>query len=101
MARKRDYPERFPVGACQQSARWMVKLHPELTYVEGYLVFIEPDGTERRMEHAWNETPDGTAPTGGSASSLIGALGPWRAATSRSLVRTLKLPFRYGCRTNR
>jgi len=34
-------------------------MYPELIYVEGYLVFTEPDGTVRRMEHAWNETPEG------------------------------------------
>jgi hypothetical protein len=54
-----DYPERFPRGNCQQNARWMTLMYPELTSVEGYLVFTEPDGTERRLEHAWNETADG------------------------------------------
>ena len=33
-------------------------MYPELATVEGYLVFTEPDGTDRRLEHTWNETPD-------------------------------------------
>jgi hypothetical protein len=53
------YRERFPRDNCRQNAWWMVAMYPELVYVEGYLVFTELDGTERRMEHAWNEAPDG------------------------------------------
>jgi hypothetical protein len=56
-----SYPERFPECRCRENARQMVMLHPELRYVEGHLVFplAEPFG-ERRMEHAWNVTPDGS-----------------------------------------
>src|SRR6266446_4717519 len=53
------YPERFPRGNCHQNARWMVQLHPELSYVQGYLVFTDPGELEHRVTHAWNETPDG------------------------------------------
>jgi hypothetical protein len=55
-----SYPERFPACHCWENARQMVTLHPELRYVRGYLIFPRPDGTEAfRLEHAWNETPDG------------------------------------------
>ena len=55
-----SYPERLPECHCRQNARRMVTLHPELRYVEGHLVFplADPFG-EHRLEHAWNETPDG------------------------------------------
>jgi hypothetical protein len=53
------YTERLPAGNCRQNARWMTLMYPELTSVEGYLVFTGPDGTERRMEHAWNQAPGG------------------------------------------
>jgi hypothetical protein len=55
------YSERLPEGCCHQNARCMAERHPELAYVEGYLVFplAEPFG-DYRLEHAWNETPDGT-----------------------------------------
>ena len=52
------YAEQFPRGNCQQNARWMTAMYPELTITDGYLVFGEP-GTERRMEHTWNVTPGG------------------------------------------
>ncbi|MGH8835957.1 MAG: hypothetical protein ACRDWG_13335 [Actinomycetes bacterium] len=51
------YRERLPRDNCRQNAWWMVAMYLELTYVEGYLVFTDPDGTERRLEHAWNEAP--------------------------------------------
>jgi hypothetical protein len=55
-----SYPERFPECHCWANARQMVTLHPELRYVEGHLIFPRPDGSEAyRLEHAWNETPDG------------------------------------------
>lgn len=55
-----DYDEQFPQGFCQVAARCMTEMHPELSYVEGYLVFTSQYGQERRTEHCWNETPDGT-----------------------------------------
>jgi hypothetical protein len=55
-----SYPERLAAGRCQENARRMVTLHPELRYVEGDLVFARPPGFEPfRLEHAWNVTPDG------------------------------------------
>ena len=51
--------ERLPGNNCRQNAWWMVAMYPELAYVEGYLVFTDPDGTEQRMEHAWNQAPGG------------------------------------------
>ncbi len=59
MSKTDAYPEQFPRNNCQQNARWMALMYPELTRVEGYLVLTDHDGTERRVEHAWNETPDG------------------------------------------
>jgi hypothetical protein len=53
------YDERLPRGNCQQNARWMTLMHPELSIVDGYLVNTTPDGTDFRVEHSWNETPDG------------------------------------------
>ena len=53
------YRDRLPRDNCRQNAWRMAAMYPELVYVEGYLVFTEPDGTERRMEHAWNEAPGG------------------------------------------
>lgn len=53
------YSERLSGGNCRENAWWMVAMYPELSYVEGYVVFTESDETERRMEHAWNEAPDG------------------------------------------
>jgi hypothetical protein len=53
------YDERLPRGNCQQNARIMTAMYPELTQAEGYLVLAGPDGTEFRIEHSWNETPDG------------------------------------------
>jgi len=37
----------------------MTLMHPQLTEAEGYLVLALPDGAEYRIEHTWNETPDG------------------------------------------
>jgi hypothetical protein len=55
-----SYPERLPECHCRQNARRMVTLHPELRYVEGWLVFARPDPFEPyRLEHAWNVAPDG------------------------------------------
>jgi hypothetical protein len=55
------YPERLPATHCWQNARLMAQRHPELRYVEGWLVIPWPDGSEMfRLEHAWNETPDGS-----------------------------------------
>jgi hypothetical protein len=51
--------ERLSRDNCRQNAWWMVAMYPELTYVEGYLVFTDPDGTGRRIEHAWNQAPGG------------------------------------------
>jgi hypothetical protein len=54
------YPERLPECQCRENARRMVALHPELIYVEGWLVWTRPDPFEpHRLDHAWNETPDG------------------------------------------
>ncbi len=53
-----SYDERLPRGNCRQNARWMVLMHPELTSVEGYLVFTDHDGQDYRLQHSWNETPD-------------------------------------------
>jgi hypothetical protein len=53
------YDDRLPRNNCFQNARWMVLMHPELVIVDGYLVFTDHDGQEYRLEHAWNETPDG------------------------------------------
>jgi hypothetical protein len=37
----------------------MVAAHPELSYVEGWLVFARPDPFEPYLlDHAWNVTPD-------------------------------------------
>jgi hypothetical protein len=50
------YPERLPECHCQQNARRMAELHPELTVVTGFLVFPRAAGFEDfRLEHAWNE----------------------------------------------
>jgi hypothetical protein len=53
------YPEQGMPGFCQENARWMVEMHPELSVVEGYLVFTDRDGEEYRTEHTWNDIPDG------------------------------------------
>jgi hypothetical protein len=53
------YSDRLPGNSCRDNAWWMAAMYPELSYVEGYVVFTEPDETERRMEHAWNQTPNG------------------------------------------
>lgn len=53
------YDERLPRNNCFHNARWMVLMYPELSYVEGNLVFTDHDGREYRLEHAWNATPDG------------------------------------------
>jgi hypothetical protein len=53
------YPERFPRGNCRQNARWMTLMYPELVAVDGYLVNTAADGTEFRVEHTWNQAPDG------------------------------------------
>jgi hypothetical protein len=53
------YPERFPRNNCDQNAQWMTMLHPELSVVRGNLVFTDHDGQEYRMEHVWNQAPDG------------------------------------------
>jgi hypothetical protein len=37
----------------------MTLMHPELTVVSGYLVLTDTSGLEYRLEHSWNETPDG------------------------------------------
>jgi hypothetical protein len=51
-----DYPERLPACHCHQNAREMVRRHPELRYVEGYLVFPRPEPFSNfRLAHAWNE----------------------------------------------
>lgn len=54
-----NYDERLPRNNCFQNAQWMVLMHPELSYVEGYLVFTDHGGREYRLLHAWNATPDG------------------------------------------
>lgn len=54
-----EYPERLPRNNCAWNSHVMVLLHPELSFVEGYLVFTSPDGSEFRMEHCWNAAPDG------------------------------------------
>jgi hypothetical protein len=54
-----EYTERFSRNNCQQNARLMTLMHPELAVVEGYLVLTDHDGREYRTEHSWNETPDG------------------------------------------
>lgn len=54
-----SYDERLPHNNCRQNARWMTLMHPELTSVEGYLVFTDHDGQEYRLPHSWNETPGG------------------------------------------
>ena len=55
-----DYPERFAECHCQQNARRMAELHPELAVVHGYLVFPTAAGFEdHRLAHTWNVTPDG------------------------------------------
>ena len=38
-----SYPERLPECCCRENARLMTALHPELRYVEGWLVFARPD----------------------------------------------------------
>lgn len=54
------YPERLPECHCRQNAREMVRRHPELQYVEGYLVFPRPEPFEDfKLEHAWNVIPGG------------------------------------------
>jgi hypothetical protein len=56
-----SYPERLPACNCWENARQMVTLHPELSYVAGWLIIPRPDGTEAyRLEHAWNVAPDGS-----------------------------------------
>jgi hypothetical protein len=55
-----SYPERLPECQCHQNARQMVRLHPELRYVEGWLVFPRPEPFEPyKLDHAWNVTADG------------------------------------------
>jgi hypothetical protein len=55
------YPERFDECNCHANARRMVELHPELRYVEGWLVFPRPEPFEPfKLDHAWNVAPDGT-----------------------------------------
>lgn len=61
-----DYPQ-MPKGTCYQSSRIMAAMYPELSYVEGWMVFtdedgadiITPSGVPMAIEHAWNVTPDG------------------------------------------
>jgi len=55
------YPERAPACRCHQNARDLVRRHPELTYVEGHLVFDYQDdrGEMYRLDHAWAVTPAG------------------------------------------
>jgi hypothetical protein len=55
------YPERFAECNCWSNARRMTELHPELRYVEGWLIVPWPDGSEMyRLEHAWCVGPDGS-----------------------------------------
>jgi hypothetical protein len=66
-------PERLPACNCWENARGMVRQHPELRYVSGYLVFPRPEPFEdHRLEHAWCETPDGVVvdPTGWAYDNL-------------------------------
>jgi hypothetical protein len=55
-----DYHERFAACHCHQNAREMARRHPELRYVEGYLVFPRPEPfADFKLPHAWNETAGG------------------------------------------
>ena len=52
------YAEKLPRNRCHYNAHLMQAMHPELAVIEGYLI-LDDAGTERRMEHWWNQAPDG------------------------------------------